>query len=159
MLSNTLRELFNRFTDNGTAYKYKFGDLLSNNLGMVVGTYDFSKQGGAVGSFSLKDRDGNPVKLPTGALILNAFAVVRTAVTSGGSATIALTAESAADLLAATAISSFSAAAKLQGVPDFGTLADSVATTAERTLTATVAVAALTAGKFDVYCFYTLPNS
>lgn len=156
MLTNALRQIFNKFSDDGTAYKYQLGNLLSNKLGCVVGTYDFSKQGGAVGSFSLKDKDGKTVKLPSNALVLNAFAVVRTAVISGGSATIALTLESAADMLAATAISSFSAAAKVQGIPDFGTLADSVLTTAERTLTATVATAALTAGKFDVYVFYVL---
>lgn len=153
-LTATEQDLLNRM--NGTAYTQKLGAKLSQSLGCVVGTYDFSKQGGAVGSFSLKDKDGNSVKLPSGSLILNAFAVVRTALTSGGLATIALTSEGAADLLAATAVASFSSAAKLQGVPDFGTLADSVLTTAERTLTATVAVAALIAGKFDVYVFYVL---
>lgn len=153
-LSATVKALFNRL--DGVAYKNFLGNKLSESLGCLVGTYDFSKQGGAVGSFSLKDPDGLTVKLPSGALVLSAIAVVRTAATSGGSATIALTLESAGDLLAATAVASFSAAAKLQGIPDFGTLADSVLTTAERTLTATVAVAALTAGKVDVYVFYVL---
>lgn len=154
MLTNEQREIFNRFSDNGTAEKYKLGNLLSSTLSCVVGEYDFSKQGGAVGSFNLKDKDGVDVKIPANALILNAFAVVRTAATSGGSATIALKAESAGDLLAATAVASFSAAAKIQGVPDFGTLGDSVLTTAERTLQATVAVAALTAGKINAFVFY-----
>lgn len=153
-LTTTQQDTFNHM--NGISYNHKLGAKLSQSLGCMVGTYDFSKQGGAVGSFALKDKDGNSVKLPANALALNAFAVVRTAATSGGSATIAITLESAGDLLAATAVASFSAAAKIQGVPDFGTLADSVLTTAERTLTATVAVAALTAGKVDVYVFYVL---
>ena len=154
MLSQELAEQLTHM--NGTAYKYNKGRLISNSMSCVKGVYDFSKVGGAIGSFNLVDDDGNPVVIPSGALILNAFAFVYTAATSGGSATIALTAESAGDLLAATAVASFSASAKLQGVPDFGTLADSVLTTAARNLQATVAVAALTAGKVEVYVFYVL---
>ncbi len=153
-LSYTDQDLFNRM--NGVAYQNKLGLKLSQSLGCVVGTYDFSKQGGAISAISLKDKVGNAVKLPSGALVLNAFTVVRTAADSLGSATIALKIEGAGDLLAAAAYTDFSAAAKIQGIPDFGTLADSVLTTAERTLTATIAVAALTAGKFDVYLFYVL---
>lgn len=153
-LNAAQRYIFNHM--NKQSFDNGLGNKLSQALGCVVGTYDFSKVGGAVGSFSLKDPDGAAVKLPANALVLSAFAVVRTLVTSGGSATIALTLNSAGDLLAAEAVATFAAAAKIQGIPDFGTLADSVLTTAERTLTATVATAALTAGKFDVYVFYVL---
>lgn len=154
MLVAATSDILNRM--NGSAYKNNLGRLISNNLSCVRGTYDFSKVGGAVGSFNLLDEDGVAVKIPANALVLNAFAVVKTAATSGGSATVALTLESAGDLLAATAVASFSAAAKLQGIPDFGTIADSVLTTAERTLIATVAVAALTAGKVEAFVFYVL---
>lgn len=153
-LTATQKDTLNRM--NGIAYKEGLGNKISESLGCVVGTYDFSTQGGAIGTLSLKDSTGNVVKLPANALIVNAFTVVRTALTSGGSATIALNSEGAGDLLAATAVASFSSAAKLQGVPDFGTLADSVLTTAERTLQTTIATAALTAGKFNVFVFYVL---
>lgn len=141
---------------SGVDYVNNSGRLLSNTLNCVKGVYDFTKVGGAVGSFNLVDDDGLAVVLPSGALIVNAFAFAKVAATSGGSATIALNSEGAGDLLAATAVASFSLSAKLQGVPDFGTLGDSILTTAARNLQATVAVAALTAGKIYVYVFYIL---
>lgn len=154
MLTQFLSEQFDRM--NGTAYKHRLGRRLSNTLTCVKGTYDFSKLGGAVGSVSLLDDDGMAIKIPTGSLVLNAFIFVPTALTSGGSATIALNIESAGDLLAATAVASYSAAAKLQGIPDFGTLSDAVLTTAERTLQATIATAALLTGKFEAFVFYVI---
>jgi len=153
-LTATQIALFNKM--NGVAYTNFLGNKLSEGLGCLVGTYDFSKDGGQVGTVNLKDANGAAVKLPVNALVLNSFSVVRTAVTSGGSATFAISLQSTGDLLAATAVASFSAAAKLQGIPDFGTLADSILTTVEITLTATIATAALTAGKVNVYVFYVL---
>lgn len=154
MLTNEVRQQLNRM--NGTAYKASLGDNLSSKLGCLRATYDFAALGGAVGAHQLLNDDGEPVSLPAGALVVNAFAFVKTACTSGGSATISLEIESAADLLALTAVASFSAAAKIQGVPDFGTLADSVLTTAARHPVLSVAVAALTAGKVECYIFYVL---
>lgn len=154
MLTNELRQQLNIM--NGTAYKTAMGTQISSKLGCLKGTYDFAKQGGAVGSFNLLGDDDEVVSLPAGALVLNAILFAKTACASGGSATMSLEVESAADLLAATAVASFSSAAKLQGVPDFGTLADSVLTTAVRNLVFKVAVAALTAGKVECYVFYVL---
>lgn len=121
---------------------------------LLHAVYDFSKLGGAVGSYSLLDTDGDLAKLPTAALITNVFTYTETALASGGAATLALTAESAGDLKAATAYTSFSAGAKVQGVPVSDDLSTSVLTTAERTLTAAVATAALTAGKVHFFVEY-----
>lgn len=115
--------------------------------GYVKATYDFAELGGAVGDITLS------LKLPAGALVYNGLVNVLTNPTSGGSATVALKIEGSADLLAATAISSVTGQIDL--VPD-GTAANVVALTEERSLTVTVATAALTAGKMDIYLQYFL---
>ena len=154
MLSYALRQSLNKSND-WIAAKNKIGDVIHKGFNVVKGSYSFSRDGGAVGDINLKDQDGvSVVKIPSGAVVLNAFVVVSTACTSGGAATIDVQIEAANDLLAAGAVASFSSAAKLQGIPDFGTLADSVVTTAERTLSISVNTAALTAGAFDVFVFY-----
>lgn len=107
--------------------------------------YDFAVDGGAVGDIALRGD-----KIPQGAIILDTLIHVVTPVTSGGAATLAIKAESAADLNAAAAVSGApwsTAGAKRGGLT--ATTAP-VKTTAERTITATVAAFALTAGKFSV---------
>lgn len=147
------RFIFDRM--NKRSQDYRLGKALDNGLGCLKATYDFSVLGGAVGNnLGLKDADGNPAKLPSGCIVVNAFAHVITACTSGGSATIDIEIEADADILAAEAVASFSANAKIQGIPDFATLADSLRTTAERQVSVDINTAALTAGKFDVFVFY-----
>lgn len=139
----------------GALQREEIGSLIHRGFKVAKGWYKFSRDGGAEGDITLKEVDGvTDCKIPTGALITNCIIRVPVALTSGGSATIAVNTEDAADMLAATAVASWSLAAKLQGVPDFATIADSVLTTAERTLTITVADAALTAGEAYVYVFY-----
>lgn len=110
--------------------------------------YDFSKEGGAVGDITL--RGGY---LPAGAIVTSGVVHVQTAVTSGGAATVALKLASAGDVLAATAKGSLTANALIDTVPD-GTAANMIRLTANAQLTATVAVAALTAGKIVVALEY-----
>lgn len=140
-------------TDFG-AYKAQLGPELNKVPNCVKGIYDFSKVGGAVGDYNLVDDDGNPVKIPSGALVRNVVVLVDTAGTSGGAATVDLQVEAANDLLAAEAIASFSGNAKIQGIPDFATVADQKLTTAERNLVMSVNAAALTAGKWRVFVDY-----
>ena len=111
--------------------------------------YDFAVDGGAVGDIALRGE-----KIPSGAVITDVLIKVDTGLTSGGAATVALKAESAADLNAADAISGapWSAAGVKRGDLDADTAP--VLTTAERTITATVATATLTAGKFSVLVTY-----
>lgn len=111
--------------------------------------YDFSRDGGAVGDINLA---GNA--LPEGAIVDIGKVHVTTAVLSGGAATVALKLVAANDTLAATGKASLSANAILDTVED-GTAANAVRiTTAGTKLVATVAVAALTAGKFTVAVEY-----
>jgi hypothetical protein len=112
--------------------------------------YDFAKEGGAIGNITL--RGG---KLPIGALVLNAFVYVETAITATGLATVALQINSAGDVLGATAKASLTAGAKLQGVPDFATIAESVLiASSPKSLVAVVATDVLLTGKFRVYLQY-----
>lgn len=122
-----------------------------NALRCVAAQYDFAKDGGAVGDFALG------IRIPAGALIIDAFAHVQTAATSADStATIALKAESAGDLFAAAAVSGapWSTTGRKQGVPDLATVGDTKIMTAEREITMSIAVQALTAGKINFFVVY-----
>lgn len=115
----------------------------------AVGLYSFATDGGAVGDITLR---GDTI--PSGAIITDVLINVDTALTSGGAATVALKAEGAADLNAADAISGapWSTTGAKHG--DLTATSAPVKTTAARAIVATVAVAALTAGKFSVYVDY-----
>ena len=116
--------------------------------------YDFSDQGGSdVGSITLKDVNGGNAVLPDGAIITNVIFDVLTAPVSSGSATLAFTAQSAADLKAALAYGSWTGL--VAGIP-VGTAATAIKLTASRTLTMAIAVATLTAGKIDMIIEYHL---
>ena len=134
-----------------TANTVRLGLALKEQLGVAMGTYSFATQGGAIGTINLKDGDGKDLKLPANAIIKNVVIDVLTAPTSGGSATIAVTAVSSGDLKAATAIASFTGI--LQGIPA-NTVGTAIKLSSEKTLSMAIAVAALTAGKFNVLVEY-----
>lgn len=121
-----------------------------NALHCVAAQYDFSVHGGAVSDIGLR------CWLPKGAIIVNSHLEVLTAPTSGGSAEIALKAEAANDLVTATAIGSapWSSTGHKLCIPDIATVGDYKKTTADRELTMSITVAALTAGKFNVFVWY-----
>lgn len=124
---------------------------LENNKRVAYFEYDYDKEGGAVGDITLDRGD----KLPEGAIVTSGVVHSQTAVTSGGSATIALKLNSSGDVLAATAISNFTANALLDVVPD-GTASNMVRISSAKYLTMTIATAALTAGKFVVALEYVM---
>jgi len=111
--------------------------------------YDFAKHGGAIGDILV-----GPKVLPPQAIITSGIIRVVTAPV-GTNATIALKLVGSEDILAATAITSFTLDALLDVVP-VGTAATSVLTTAYTQLTVTIATTALTAGKFHVALRYFL---
>jgi hypothetical protein len=118
----------------------------------MVATLDFSVLGGAVGALTLKDPNGKNAILPKGAVITSAMLDVITAPTSGGSATIAFgTGQAANDLKTATAIASLTGIVACIPV---GTAATAIKLTADSTMSATVATAALTACKINVLVEY-----
>jgi hypothetical protein len=125
-----------------------------NSLGALTGyrmyrfEYSFAVDGGAIGSINLRGVQGSPNRVPSGFVVLDSVIEVLTALDSGGSATAALTLNSAADVLAVTAFGSapWSSTGRKAGVPV--SAATSVKTTAARRPQLVVADAALTAGKF-----------
>lgn len=124
----------------------------SKNIQLGSSLYDFGSSGGAISAIDLLGDS-----LPDNATITRAFYEVLTAFTSAGAATVAfgVTTDDASGLLAATA---YNNAAFNTGYHDF--IPDNTAanfttkTTAARSLIATVATAALTAGKVRVWFEY-----
>ena len=135
------------------------GKLLDRSPNVVRVRYDFSVQGGAVGSVNLLedlDDSGSLVKLPDNAIIKQVTVDILTAMaSSGGTGTIALSSEGSGDLLAAVDADTLSGL--VAGIPD-GAAANMIKLTAERTLVAEIATEALTAGKFDAFVEYYLGN-
>ncbi|MGP4092937.1 hypothetical protein [Nonomuraea sp. KM90] len=131
----------------------------TRGLKSAQGEYDFAVDGGAVGTITLRSApsDSNGGEIPAGAIILGGYIEVDTLVTSasGNTGTIAVNSEGAADLQAAAITSGapWSTTGRKNVTPAW-TGATSIKTTARRSLAITVAVAALTAGKFRVVVFY-----
>lgn len=132
------------------------GDYVHQTFGLVKCVYDFTKNGGAIGALNLPDDHGNQLILPAGTILVRSFLDVITAPTSGGSATVALSSgEGAADVLAATAIASVTGF--LTGIQD-GTTTHMIKLTAPRQVQMTIATAALTAGKFNLFLSFVYGN-
>lgn len=112
------------------------------------GSYDFAVDGGAVSTIVLRSDDG---PLPAGSIVIGGLVDVLTAVASA-TGTVALQAEGAADVLAATGAAGLTLGRK-SVVPAF-TGATSLKTTVSRSPAMAIATAALTAGKFDLILFY-----
>lgn len=120
----------------------KLGDVLDNLSAEVTvkAVYDSSK-GLLIGAH------GTGVKIPAGAIVTGLVTEAETALASGGSATVAISA-GAATLLAATAFNN----AALTGIDVQTVTATKV--TVESEVTVTVAVADLTDGKLNLWVKY-----
>ena len=134
------------------AYAAKAGAWLARPI-VAVAEYSFARDGGAQAAIPLVGD-----KIPSGAIVTDALISVETlCASSSNTATIALSIQSAADLQAAAAVSGapFSATGAKRCSALTATTAP-IPTTAERTITATVAVQNLTAGKFKVAVTYVM---
>lgn len=126
--------------------------VIKQTVHIVNATYDFAVNGGAVGASNLKGEDGLDVVLPSGAVITGCIIDVITPGTTSASGTIALsTGQGAGDLKAALAAASYTG---LVACVPVQTAATSIKLTADRTMTATIATGAITAGKFHVLVQY-----
>ena len=122
---------------------------LENAKKVAYFEYDFSIHGGAAEAITVY---GDVI--PIGAIITSGMIHVKTAVTSAGSATVAIQALSSEDVLAATGKASLTLNALIDTVP-VGTAATAIrCTSTVQSLTFTPAVAALTAGKICVALEY-----
>lgn len=129
----------------------------TTRLKEASGEYDFAVDGGAIGTITLRSAGGAVIgnTLPAGSIVTGGYIEVDTALTSGGAATVAVTAEAAGDTLVAAAVSGapWSTTGRKSIVQAF-TGVTSVKTTVGRSMTMTIATATLTAGKFRVVVFY-----
>jgi hypothetical protein len=129
----------------------------TRSLKSAVGEYSFAVDAGAISTITLRAASNDPVGnlIPAGSVVISGYIEVDTAVTSGGAATVAVTLESAGDLLAAAAVSGspWSTTGRKSILP-VGSGATTVKTTAARSLTVAVAAATLTAGVFRVVVMY-----
>jgi hypothetical protein len=119
------------------------GEGLYGEVKTARADYDFAVEGGAVGTVDLSTDE-----IPAGALIVGARVRVET-IPVGATATIGIGVEANSDVQAAAAISG--APWSTVGVKD---MTGRPITTAARKIKATIATAALTAGKFQVYIDY-----
>jgi hypothetical protein len=117
------------------------------------GDYDFSVDGGAISTITLRSKTG---PIPIGSIILGGYADVTTLVAAGGSAgTVAIQAESAGDMIAAASVlgAPWSSTGVKSTIPVF-TGATAVKTTAERAPAMVIGAFALTAGVFGIVLLY-----
>lgn len=128
---------------------YTGGFPTVTELKAIRGRYDFAVDTGSIGAHDLTGES-----LPANAYILGGFLEVDT-VLAGATATMALSAEGAGDLSAATVVTGapYSTTGRKSIIPVF-TGASIVKTTAARKIVGTIATAAVTAGVFDVVLFY-----
>lgn len=119
----------------------------------AAGEYDFAVDGGAISTITMRSSPADPLgnDIPPNAVILGGYIEVDTAIVNGVG-TIAINSEAAGDILAATAAAGFTVGRKTI-IPVF-TGATTVKTTVRRQLQATIAGAAVTAGKFRVVVIY-----
>lgn len=112
--------------------------------------YDFAVDGGLAGSIPMKDTAGAPISIPDKAIVISSHIEIETAVTSGGSATVAF------GLIGNTdAFKSATGKASLTLDAVFAASNDLPLKMAAATPVAvTIAVAALTAGKIRIFIKY-----
>jgi hypothetical protein len=121
---------------------------LATRVGLAIFEYDFAVDAGAQGAIIVGAN-----RIPAGSIILDGIIWIVTAPTSEGSATVAISALSANDLLTATAIASLTLNSFHDIVP-VCTAATVLRATAAIGCTFTIATADLTAGKIAVAIRY-----
>jgi hypothetical protein len=121
---------------------------LATRVGLAIFEYDFAVDAGAQGAIIIGAN-----RIPAGSILLDGIIWIVTAPTSEGSATVAISALGANDLLTATAIASLTLNSFHDIVP-VCTAATVLRATASIGCTFTVATADLTAGKIAVAIRY-----
>jgi hypothetical protein len=127
----------------------------TRGLKTACGEYDFAVDGGAIGAITMRPTPGCDNTIPAGSVIMGGYLEIDTLFTTGTAATMALSAEAANDLVAATVVSGapYSTTGRKSIIPVF-TGATTVKTTVARSLVATIAVGTVTAGKGRIVVFY-----
>lgn len=158
--SSDMGYTFDRLSGVPAARKYNLGTVLREAHNQAVCVYDYSTSGGAVSTITLKDTGlVNSCTLPGNAVILNGFIEVYTDLSTTGIPSVSFgTTGTVNNLKTSAAASTITSAARLQLIPDWATIADSVklGDSATYGVTMTVTSAALTRGKLRVFLNYAL---
>ena len=122
----------------------------SSGLHITKFTFDTAAKDAASTPVSNKTVAAHPmaVSIPDNAIVISGHVDVITAVTSGGSATVAISLVADNDLLTATELTGLTEGKQL---PMAAVKTAPIKLSAEKAVTVTVGTAALTAGKFDGY--------
>lgn len=135
-------------TSNYTFDGSGVGVAAGGDFRIVQGKYSFAINGGGTGTYAL-------ATLPSGTRVLGGWVDVSGTPTAvSGTPTIAIHVQSANDLLTATSVlgAPFSTVGKGAFTPKINTPeTNSITLTADRTVTATIATAAISTGIFTVY--------
>jgi len=112
--------------------------------------YDFTVDGGGQGSLPLNAASGGPLLIPDKAIVINSHIEIETAVTSGGSATVAFGIQGNTDAFkAATGKASLTLDAVFAGNNDLP-----LKMSGDTPVNITIATADLTAGKIRIFIKY-----
>lgn len=148
-------------TQFGSKTPFEGLDLVLNQCkGTIKCPYDFAVQGGAVSTILLKDDNGNPAILPNTTIITQVYFHIITAFSStSNDGTIALTANTSGDLLAAVDADTLPLVASHpgSGIP-IGTAATMVILSAQRQLALEIATHAMLTGKANFFFDFVLSN-
>jgi len=144
----------NKYPSPANFLKYSLGSVLRQAHNVLICTYSFATQGGAISTINLKQLDAvSNCSLPDNAILWDGVMDWVTPGTSGGSATVSLGANTTTDVVGATAVASLTG---LVAITPVGTAASAVKLTAARNITASIATATLTAGKLRLFLHYSL---
>lgn len=129
------------------AKQIAFADNSLNVARIAKDTYDFAVNGGAISAIPLH------VTLPAKAVVVRSWIHIVSAVTGTSGATLAFSCKNANDLFTATDETASSSDTFVTGASDY-TVANFKSMSTSCTITATIAVHVLTAGKVTVYAEY-----
>jgi hypothetical protein len=126
----------------------------TTNLKSAVGEYSFAVDGGAASTITLRSSNSLGNSVPAGSVVVSGYIEVDTlAVSAAGS--VAITLESAGDLLASAAVTAgVLASTGRKSIIPVGTGASTVKTTVARSIAITISGGTVTAGVFRVVVFY-----
>jgi hypothetical protein len=127
----------------------------TSGLKTYQGEYDFTVDGGAVGTITLRGTAGNQGPIPNGSYVYGGVLDILTLFTTSAGATAALTVEGANDIVSATIVSG--APYSTAGVKAASVVlvnATPTKTTAARSPAIVIAAGAVTAGKLRLTLFY-----
>ncbi len=149
--------------EDGVAQKVQLGTLINRTPNLLIAKYSYAVQGGstaaAISLLTDLKKPGSYAKLPNKAIITNVWINSLTnPASANASATLALQASAAGDLVSARVLSGYSTF--VQGAPS-GATTTYIKLSAEKTIKAVVGPIstgshALNAGKFNVYIEYVI---